>query len=402
MKITIRRIGHRILALVGVTVAAVLIAFGQFHASRQEQTIRALSERDVQRLMDTVIHSIESIMLPGQAAIAQSFAERLKTVPDVVDFRIVRTDGNEAFRDNQTLNKVNEKLREKLGTDIFPSRFREEVVSVLPAGDSNLQRAMSTRQGNLVSYKHRDAEGARVVDFIYAIPNQPSCHGCHGADRARLGAVKVSVSMAAFDAKVASTQAEIWVATGVALALVMLLLGVLVHRSVVRPIQAVTQGMERASMGDLKQAVPVPGEDELGQMAQSFNIMMQRLHDSHAGLRMEQDKLNTVLQSTGEGVVLTDGSGAIVLVNEAAVELLGKRRERIIEEGFTRLLDNSAIVETLLARQTSGQAPTPYKVGYKGRTLRVSAATIHAKDGRAIGSAALLRDITPATEPAVS
>ena len=77
--------------------------------------------------------------------------------------------------------------------------------------------------------------------------------------------------------------------------------------------------------------------------------------------------------------------------------LLSKRRERIVTDGFHKLLDNPEIVETLLQRQTSA-VPSPFKVSYKGRALRVIAATIHAKDGTPTGSAALLRDITPVTE----
>lgn len=386
----VRKIGFRILALVGLSVAIVVIAFGQFYASREEQTVRALSERDMQRLMETVIRSIESIMLPGQAAIAQSFAERLKTVPDVVDFRIMRADGTEAFRDNQTLNSVNARL----DTETFPLREREEVVRILSADDSNLRQAMDPDRRSLVSFEQTDADGSRLLTFIYAIPNRGACSRCHGAERPYLGAIKLSASMSAIDAKVKRTHQETWIATAVSVALLLVVLGAMIHRSVIRPIQSVTRAMERAAGGDLKQAVPVPGNDEIGQMAHSFNVMLERLHSVYTGLRLEQDKLNTVIQSTGEGVVVTDGSGSIVLVNDAAVRLLGKRRERIVEDGFMKLLDNSEVVKTLLERQT-GPMPTPYKIAYKGRTLRVTAATIRAQDGHTIGSAALLRDITP-------
>ena len=79
-KIKPRKIGTRILVLVGTCVAIVVITFGQIYAVRQEETIRALSDRDMQRLMESVTRGIEGIMLPGQASIAQSYAERLKTV----------------------------------------------------------------------------------------------------------------------------------------------------------------------------------------------------------------------------------------------------------------------------------------------------------------------------------
>ncbi len=389
----IRKIGTRILALVAAGVAIVFITFGQFYASREERTIRALSERDMQRLMESVIRSIESIMLPGQASLAQSFAERLKTVPDVVDFRIMRPDGNEAFRDNRTLKSVNARL----GARTFPLREREEVVPVLPADDASLRSAMDASRHNLASFEQNEAGGSRLLTFIYAIPNQQACHGCHGADRTYLGAVKLSASMSAIDAMMQSARRTTWLATSAALVLVLVLVGIMIHRSVVRPIETVTAAMRRAADGNLDQAVPVPSADEVGQMAHSFNVMVARLNEVYRGLRLEQDKLNTVIQSTGEGVVVTEPSGDIVLVNDAAVRLLGKRRERILQDGFLKLLDDPEIVETLLERQTS-PSPTPFKVSYKGRTLRVIAASIQAQDGSPIGSAALLRDITPVAE----
>lgn len=392
-KIKLRKIGTRILALVGACVAIVVITFGQIYAVRQEETIRALSERDMQRLMESVTRSLESIMLPGQASLAQSYAERLKTVPDVVDFRIMRSDGNEAFRDNRTLEAVNARL----GSRAFALREREAVVPVLPAADPNLRAAMEPARHDLVSYEEPRLGGPRQLTFIHAIPNQAACQGCHGAERPFLGVVKLTASMEAVDAMMAAARRDTWFATGAALLLALVLVGAMIRRSVVRPIAAVTAAMRRAAEGNLDQVVPVPGDDEIGQMAESFNTMMARLNELYQGLKLEQDKLNTVIQSTGEGVVVTDATGRIVLVNEAAVQLLGKRRERIVTDGFHKLLDNPEIVETLLQRQTSA-VPSPFKVSYKGRALRVIAATIHAKDGTPIGSAALLRDITPVTE----
>lgn len=385
----VRSIGTRILALVGVCVAVVVVIFGQIYAARQEQTIRALSDRDMQRLMENVIRSLETVMLPGQASLAQAFVERLKADPEVKDFRILRSDGNETFRDNRTIEAVNTRL----GDRVFALRERETVVSVLPAEDPQLREAMDPSRRRLVSYEERKPGEPRQLTFVYGIPNQGACHRCHGAASPFLGAVKLTASMEAVDAMVAGAKREAWLATGAAVLLALVLVGAMIRRAVLRPIEAVTAAMRRVTEGDLDQAVPVPGDDEIGQMAQSFNLMAARLNEVYQGLRLEQDKLNTVIQSTGEGVVVTDAAGKIVLVNDAAVHLLGKRRERIVSDGFHKLLDKPEIVDELLRRQTS-DSPQPFKVSYKGRALRVIAATIHSQAGAPIGSAALLRDIT--------
>jgi PAS domain S-box-containing protein len=392
-----RKIGHRILALVALGFAVTAIGFAQFNAEREARTLRELGARDTERLLQSVIRSLESIMLPGQAALAQSFAGRLKDVPDVLEFRILRADGSEAFLDNATLNAVNTRL----GAATFAPRAGESKALVLPRDDEHLRRVMDPATRGLVSYETRAADGARVVNYLYAIPAQAACAGCHGAERPHLGAFKLSVSMAAIDGQIAATHRDVWLGTAGALGVLLLVAGLLIHTSVVRPIRAVTQAMERASRGDLRQAVPVPGEDEVGQMADSFNVMLMRLDELYAGLRRERDKLTTVIDSTGDGVVVTSGAGNIVFVNEAAMRLLGKRRERIVEDGFLRLLDEPKIMGELLARQS--EPPVPYRIGYKARTLRVTAATIRSRDGQSIGSAALLRDITPAdTEAALA
>lgn len=386
-----RRLGLRLLALAGGCTAAVLLAFGAISSAQEARAIRALSERDMQRLMESVIRSIESIMLPGQASIAQGFAERLKGVPDVVDFRILRADGNEAFRDNATLKAVNGRL----GRAQFELRPREEALRVLPADDANLRRAMRAGSRDLVSFESAGEGGARELTFIYAIPNQLACQGCHGAAQPHLGAVKLTASMAAIDAMAADAHRRTWLAAGALLVASLGMLGFALHRAVLRPVGAATAAMQRVAGGHMDEAVPVPGDDEIGQMARSFNAMVAKLKDTYEGLRLEQDKLNTVIQSTGEGVVVTDAEGGIVLVNEAAVRMLGKRRERIVQDGFLRLLDNEDIVATLLERQ-KGVEPAPFKVSYKGRALRMVAATIRGPEGAPIGSAAIFRDITPA------
>ena len=386
----LRRLGARLLALAGGCTAAVLLVFGAISSASEAQAIRALSERDMQRLMESVIRSIESIMLPGQASIAQGFAERLKTVPDVVDFRIMRTDGSEAFRDNATLKAVNERL----GRAHFELRAREEVLRVLPADDPHLRRATQAGARDLVSFEGTGEGGARELTFLYAIPNQLACQGCHGAARPWLGAVKLTASMAAIDAMAADAHRRTWLAAAGLLVVSLAALGLALHRAVVRPVGAVTEAMQRVAAGHMDEAVPVPREDEIGEMARSFNAMVGKLKATYQGLQLEQDKLNTVIQSTGEGVVVTDAEGSVVLVNEAAVRLLGKRRERIVQDGFLRLLDNEDIVATLLERH-EGADPAPYKVSYKGRALRMVAATIRGPDGGPIGSAAIFRDITP-------
>ena len=76
------------------------------------------------------------------------------------------------------------------------------------------------------------------------------------------------------------------VVSGVALALVLSLGGLVVTSAiasrVVRPIEALTRASAQIAAGDLDVEVPTDRDDELGQMARSFNAMAVRLRQVRA------------------------------------------------------------------------------------------------------------------------
>ncbi len=67
-----------------------------------------------------------------------------------------------------------------------------------------------------------------------------------------------------------------WLSSSVAGA-VALLLGLFLFRQIVSPVRAVTGAAQRIAAGDLEQRVPVAGDDEVGQLARSFNQMADAL-----------------------------------------------------------------------------------------------------------------------------
>ena len=63
-------------------------------------------------------------------------------------------------------------------------------------------------------------------------------------------------------------------------AVIALLLGILLSRTLTRPIRELTQATHAVSEGDLSQQVPVRSKDELGELAQAFNKMSAQLSRS--------------------------------------------------------------------------------------------------------------------------
>lgn len=383
--IQFKRIGHRILVTVGSAMILAMVGLLLFFTDHQETSILAQNERTNRLLAQSVSQGLQTVMLSGYADIAQDFAENLKKVKGIVDFRILRMDGREAFRDNQTINTVNRQL----GDEAFPPREEDTLLWGLPR--NQLKHLRSVFKKNYVSLYETNPDGEKLLTFLAPIANKEACNGCHGGEQAVRGVLKLTTSLAAVEQDIARDRQQAILILIVALLITIVLIYILIHRTVEAPIHEVTEAMTNMAGGDLDQRAPILGKDELADMAQCFNQLGSELKKSYTGLKNEQDKLTTIILSAREGIVVTDADGRVVLVNPAAERLLGKGSEDIVSGGFLFLLDDPEYMRAFL--DVSG-SDMPETIVYNNRVLNFYASTIGQGRGGVIGSAALIRDIT--------
>ncbi len=372
------------MAVVGLAVTLGLALTAGVYTREQERAVYEQYENHLARLAETAIQGLHSVMLAGYADVAQGYADRLKRIPEVADFRILRTDGSEAFRDNRTIHDVNRRL----GRAAFAPRENEGRIEVLAAADPLLEQALRSEQ--TVSVRGADAARGRHITFLAPILRQEPCQACHGgAERVR-GLVKLTASLAPVEHAIGFARQQSLVMAGISLIVTLLLTGYLISRTVSRPVRRVTEAMTRAASGDLSQRVTSAGNDEIAHMARSFNRMEEQLARTYGGLKREQDKLNTIIRSADEGIVVTDGEGDVVLVNPAAELLLGRSAEAVRRQGFLQLFDAPEDMQRRL------QAPTGEveHIAFGERILTLQVSTIRDAEGAVLGSTALFRDVT--------
>lgn len=82
-------------------------------------------------------------------------------------------------------------------------------------------------------------------------------------------------------------------------------------------------GAERIANGDFSRTIVVKGHSEIGQLGLTFNRMAARLKESYQRLALARQRDESMLQGMGEGLVATDESGRIVIINRVAARLLG-------------------------------------------------------------------------------
>src|SRR5699024_1531907 len=95
-------------------------------------------------------------------------------------------------------------------------------------------------------------------------------------------------------------------------------LGILVARTITKPIKEMRRQAQTMAREDFSQKVNVYGRDEIGQLAESFNDLNAKLKHSRALTEEERLKLSSVLSNMSDGVIATDRNEFITLLNDAA------------------------------------------------------------------------------------
>ncbi|MET0066581.1 MAG: diguanylate cyclase [Candidatus Thiodiazotropha sp.] len=377
-----KSIGTKILTVVGFAATVFLTGLIVFYTQSQRTIVMQEHQEVTQRMVVTVIAGLEAIMETGTAITAKRYANDVKSVLELEDFRFVRTDGLEAFLDNQTIHEVNRLL----GRTAYPSRNVVKQIRLYDKADPRLQQVIET--GHPDSFLD---EQNHAYTVLMPIENSRACWRCHGSEIKILGFARVVTSLQKAQQTITENRNRAIVVLLVVLFLYLIFTYLFLHQVIIAPIRQVTRAMRQVEQGDLKQRVPELGEDELGGMARSFNNMTGRLRETYAGLEMEQDKLTTIILNAGEGIVVTDRNGTIVLVNQVAEKLLGRSADEIKAIGFEQLVDDPLVIRHLIDHDDPHFHET---VQYGEYYIGLMASRIQTKQGDMLGMVALMRDVT--------
>ncbi|HEY4531569.1 MAG TPA: HAMP domain-containing protein, partial [Kurthia sp.] len=128
-------------------------------------------------------------------------------------------------------------------------------------------------------------------------------------------------------------------AAGIAVSLaITIILGILVARTITRPISDMRKQAQAMSKGNYARKVRVYGTDEIGQLAIAFNHLTNRLQEAQSTTEAERRKLASVLSNMTDGVIATDRKGKIILINDPALELLHDSRETTLNRPIASVL----------------------------------------------------------------
>lgn len=129
-------------------------------------------------------------------------------------------------------------------------------------------------------------------------------------------------------------------ATGTLIALIITsILGILLSRTITRPIADMRRQAVEMRKGNFSRKVKVYSDDEVGQLAYSFNELTDELMEANATTEAERRRLTSVLENMSDGVVATDRSLRVILMNDQARDMIGLAEEEAMGANLQNLLE---------------------------------------------------------------
>jgi signal transduction histidine kinase len=193
-------------------------------------------------------------------------------------------------------------------------------------------------------------EGKLYASKITMIKNHRACHRCHGSEKDVLGVMDIELSLDAMFASIEEFKSR-HIRNGIiGFILVILTFAIIVTFLIDRPIHRMISTIKRIEGGDLSARMQIKKKDELGQLAKSFNSMVESLEKTKKELEeYHKQQLDRAarLASIGEvasGIAheirnpLTSISCAIqVLQSEMKDDTRGKKVIQEIQNQIKRL-----------------------------------------------------------------
>ncbi len=184
------------------------------------------------------------------------------------------------------------RIYNKQGEVVFGTRSADLHTKV----DAHAEACVSCHSGEGLAHPYRgtetlsriftDSEGSRVLGVITPIRNEAQCANadCHAhpPEKTILGVLDVKMSLAAVDDHLAGQRRTLFFLSAATVLTIGLLSGMFIWLVVRRPVKRLMVGMERVSTGDLDQHLSVTSGDELGQLASTFNAMLDELDRARA------------------------------------------------------------------------------------------------------------------------
>lgn len=177
------------------------------------------------------------------------------------------------------------------------------------------------------------------------------------------------------------------------------------------PIQELTQSIKQIAAGDYTQRVHFRSRSEFGELADSFNVMAEKLEEYNnsnlARLMTEKRRIETLINNMHDPVIGLDEENKVLFANEEALKISGLKPTEIIGKSALEISVTNDLIRSLMQEVVAGKtanniaSQASMKIFADGKesyfekeVLNIAITPTGEKTPRNIGHVILLRNVT--------
>ena len=264
---------------VGVVAIAAIGGFAYINLETQRRHLIQEVISGAQQLSDTIKRSLWYDMLHNYRDALYNVIEAIGRQEGIEKVRIFNKKGMVMFSSH----------KEEIGEVVDK---RAEACYACHAEDRPLERLDTPKRTRIYQ-----ANDHRILGMISPIYNEPACYNapCHAhpPEQTVLGVLDVSLSLATADQRIKELKEKTILFATFTIMAISVIIGLFIRRAVHRPVKELVEGTKRIAHGDFDYTIPFSSKDELGQLAEAFNDMTQRLKRAQYQL-LQSEKLASI------------------------------------------------------------------------------------------------------------
>jgi two-component system, NtrC family, sensor kinase len=249
----------KLIAMLVATMAVTFALLGYLNIRLHRGHLETATLTAAERVSDTLRRTTSYEMLRNDREALYEIIKTTADEPEIVSIRIINQEGTISFSSNTS----------EVGSHV---KMATQACNGCHTGEKPLARLENNDRFRI----YRTSKG-RVLGIITPIENRPECSNaaCHAhpPEQKILGVLDTNLSLESTDAGLAQSTRRMLAYTGVGILVVALLTGAFIWRYLGKPVREIRSGTERLTAGELGYQIHVHSEDELGELATSFNSM---------------------------------------------------------------------------------------------------------------------------------
>jgi two-component system phosphate regulon sensor histidine kinase PhoR len=161
-----------------------------------------------------------------------------------------------------------------------------------------------------------------------------------------MGAVRLALPLVSVQKTLSTVRKAIFLSLFFALGLAFVL-GSLLTQAIIKPINKIIHISRKFSSGDFSHKILLDSKDEIGELADTLNMMADSLEDKIKKVEIKNQQLKAILESMVEGIIVADKSGHIISLNPTVEKMFNISEQDAEGKLFLEIIRNNDIADII-------------------------------------------------------